>query len=231
MQSPQAALDSSIQAHLGHLLQAEFKEVCAAPLPAHLAELVLSLEEALLGQSHSPSPDFRDGVLEALPGLRALAISLTQNGDRADDLVQETILKAWNKRDTFEPGTNLQAWLFTILRNAFYTEHRKRAREVEDIDGTYTSTLATAPDQISRLEMREIQKALMRIRPDKREALLLVGVEGMSYQDAAAVSSVAVGTIKSRVNRARIELAALMGYTGEDFSADPILASALNPRR
>jgi RNA polymerase sigma-70 factor (ECF subfamily) len=231
MQLAQPALDRSIQAHLGHLLQAEFKKVCTAPLPPRLEELVLSLEEALLQRGSSASPAFRDGVLEALPSLRAFAISLTRNGDRADDLVQETILKAWNKRASFELGTNLQGWLFTILRNTFYTEQRKRAREVEDTDGTYAATLATAPDQMSQLEMRELQKAMMRIRPDKREALLLVGAEGMSYEDAAAVCGVAVGTIKSRVNRARIELTALMGHTAESFSADPILASALDPRR
>jgi RNA polymerase sigma-70 factor, ECF subfamily len=228
MQSTQPLLDSSIQTHLGQHLRAEYKEVCAAPLPTRLAELVLSLEEVLDQQGGSALPDIRDGMLEALPGLRAFAVSLTRDGDRADDLVQDTILRAWNKRDTFTPGTNLQAWLFTILRNAFYSGHRKRVREVEDPDGALAGKLMTVPDQVSKLEMRDLQEALQRLRPDQREALLLVAAEGMSYEDAASVCGVAVGTIKSRVNRARIQLAALLGYSGEEFAADPVLASALN---
>jgi RNA polymerase sigma-70 factor, ECF subfamily len=228
MYSTQPALDSSIQAHLGRHLQAEYKEVCAAPLPARLAELVVSLERALLLQGGSASPEFRDGLLKALPNLRAFAISLTRDGDRSDDLVQDTILRAWNKRETFTPGTNLSAWLFTILRNAFYSEHRKRVREVEDPGGDQAARLTTAPDQVSKLELRDLQEALQRLRPDQREALLLVAAEGMSYEDAAAVCGVAVGTIKSRVNRARTQLAALLGHSGEEFAADPVLASALN---
>jgi RNA polymerase sigma-70 factor, ECF subfamily len=231
MQSMQPALNNSIQSQLGQHLQTEYQDFYAAPLPARLTELILRLEEVLLHQDASAALAFRSGLLEVIPNLRAFAISLTHNVDRADDLVQDTILRAWNKRDSFQPGTNLPAWAFTIMRNGFYTEHRKRRLEVEDPDGTCAATLTTTPDQMSHLEMQDVQAALKGLRPDQRKALLLVAVEGLSYEDAAAVCGVAVGTVKSRVNRARIQLALLMSHTDADFSADPILASALNPSR
>ena len=146
-------------------------------------------------------------LIEAVPHLRAFAMSRTRNLDRAEDLVQETILKAWDKRASYEGGTNLKAWLFTILRNQHYSEHRKLWREVEDVDGIYAAGLVALPDQIGRLEIRDISVALDKLRPEYREALLLVGVQGMSYEDAAVVMGTALGTAKSRVNRARKHLA------------------------
>src|SRR5689334_25180976 len=120
-------------------------------------------------------PAIRDQVLATVPSLRAFAISLCGNIDRADDLVQETLLRALAHIDSFEPGTNLPAWLFTILRNHFRSEYRKRKREVEDSDGRYAESLNTQPEQNSRIEFEEFQKALARLHPDQREALILVG--------------------------------------------------------
>lgn len=155
-------------------------------------------------------PDLRDTMLASVPNLRAFAISLSGNADRANDLVQETLLKAWAHRDSFELGTNMQAWLFTILRNQFRSEYRKRRREVEDTDGVHAQTLTTPEEQTSHIEMEELKKALEQLPADQREALILVGASGFSYEEASQICGCAVGTIKSRVNRARTRLAELL---------------------
>jgi RNA polymerase sigma-70 factor (ECF subfamily) len=155
-------------------------------------------------------PDLRATMLASVPNLRAFAISLSGNADRANDLVQETLLKAWAHRDSFEPGTNMQAWLFTILRNQFRSEYRKRRREVEDADGVHASTLTAPEAQTSHIEMEEMKRALDQLPSDQREALILVGASGFSYEEASQICGCAVGTIKSRVNRARMRLAELL---------------------
>ncbi len=152
----------------------------------------------------------RDSILAAVPKLRAFAISLSGNVERADDLVQETLLRALSHIDSFQPGTNLQAWLFTILRNLFRSEYRKRRREVEDADGHYADSLVTHPEQEGQMEFKELRAALAKLPQDQREALILVGASGFSYEEAAKICECAVGTIKSRVNRARARLAALL---------------------
>src|SRR5246127_3891438 len=129
----------------------------------------------------------RDALLGAVPNLRAFAISLCGNIDRADDLVQETLLRALANIGSFQPGTNMSAWLFTILRNHFRSEYRKRRREVEDSDGHYAETLKTHPEQNSRIEFEEFQQALAKLPADQREALILVGASGFSYEDAAGI--------------------------------------------
>ena len=163
----------------------------------------------------------RDQMLSAVPSLRAFAISLSGNVDRADDLVQETMLRALANIHSFQPGTNMSAWLFTILRNLFRSEYRKRRREVEDTDGSYAESLKSQPEQGSHLEFKEFRAALSKLPPDQREALILVGASGFSYEEAAAICECAVGTIKSRVNRARNRLADLLSIEGaEDFGPD-----------
>jgi RNA polymerase sigma-70 factor (ECF subfamily) len=163
----------------------------------------------------------REQMLSAVPSLRAFAISLSGNVDRADDLVQETLLRAIANIDSFQPGTNMSAWLFTILRNLFRSEYRKRRREVEDTDGSYAESLKSQPEQGSHLEFKEFRAALSKLPPDQREALILVGASGFSYEEAAAICECAVGTIKSRVNRARNRLADLLSIEGaEDFGPD-----------
>ena len=174
-------------------------------------------------------PSMRDAVLAAVPSLRAFAISLSGNVDRADDLVQETLLRALVNIDSFQPGTNLSAWLFTILRNLFRSEYRKRRREVEDGDGTYAESLKSQPEQEARVEFREFRAALAKLPSDQREALILVGASGFSYEEAAGICGCAVGTIKSRVNRARTRLAELMSIESlDDFGPDRATRAVLS---
>ena len=174
-------------------------------------------------------PSMREAVLAAVPSLRAFAISLSGNVDRADDLVQETLLRALVNIDSFEPGTNLPAWLFTILRNLFRSDYRKRRREVEDADGNYAKTLKTQPAQSAHLEFEEYRNALYKLPQDQREALILVGASGFSYEEAAAICDCAVGTIKSRVNRARTRLSELLSIEGaDDFGPDQATRAILS---
>src|SRR2546429_4642783 len=166
-------------------------------------------------------PSVRDAMLAAVPSLRAFAISLCGNVDRADDLVQEALLRAWANMGSFQPGTNMSAWLFTILRNLFRSEYRKRRREVEDVDGSYAETLTSLPEQNSRLEIVEFRNALKLLPSEQRESLILVGASGFSYEEAAQICGCAVGTIKSRVNRARGRLGELLSIESmDDFGPD-----------
>jgi RNA polymerase sigma-70 factor, ECF subfamily len=163
----------------------------------------------------------KDALLGQIPTLRAFAFSLCGNFDRADDLVQETLLKAWQHLDHFEEGTNLRAWLFTILRNTYFSEMRKKRREVEDVDGKKTASLSVAPAQHAHLDMQDFRNGLALLPADQREVLILVGAVGMSYEEAAEVAQCAVGTVKSRVNRARIKLTKILGMTDADvFGSD-----------
>jgi RNA polymerase sigma-70 factor (ECF subfamily) len=176
----------------------------------------------------SIDPTLRDTMLAAVPSLRAFGISLCGNVDRADDLVQETLLRALANIDSFQPGTNMSAWLFTILRNLFRSEYRKRRREVEDADGSYAETLKSQPEQTSRVEFEEFRQALAKLPDDQREALILVGASGFSYEEAAEICGCAVGTIKSRVNRARTRLSNLLSIDNvDDFGPDLATRSVL----
>ena len=154
---------------------------------------------------------FTRELLTTIPSLRAFARSLGATPDRADDLVQETLIKAWANQQSFVQGTNLKTWLFTILRNTAYSEYRKRWREVEDADGSYAAGLVTEPSQIAHLDMADFKSALTAVPQEQREALVLIGASGFSYDEAAKICGCAVGTIKSRVNRARQRLAATLG--------------------
>lgn len=170
----------------------------------------------------------KDDLLKAVPALRAFAMSLSGNPDRADDLVQETLLKAWAGRNSFTPGTNVSAWLFTILRNVFYSDHRKRRREVEDAEGQLASRMATHPAQDGHMDLVDFREALQHLLPDQREALILIGGSGLSYEEAAEICGCAVGTIKSRVNRARNRLAELLSVSSSnEFGPDPQWKPAL----
>lgn len=160
---------------------------------------------------------FKKELLSVLPSLRAFAVSIVGKHDRADDLVQETIVKAWASQKSFEPGTNMKAWLFTILRNEFYTQVRKGKREVQDSDGTYTAQLTTKPSQQSKLDLQDFQSALNQLPEDQREALILVGASGFAYEEAAEICGCAVGTVKSRVNRARNRLNDILKVDGDVF--------------
>jgi RNA polymerase sigma-70 factor (ECF subfamily) len=157
----------------------------------------------------------RDAMLGAIPGLRAFAIALSGKVDRADDLVQETLLRAMANISSLQPGTNISVWLTTILRNLFRSEYRKRRREVEDTDGQHLDSLIAPPEQYGRLEFEEFRAALARLQPGQREALLLVGACGFSYGETAAICATSVGTIKSRVYRARSRLSKLIQFHSE----------------
>lgn len=154
--------------------------------------------------------DPRDELVQHLPALRAFAISLTRNGSTADDMVQDTVVKAWTNIEKFEPGTNMRAWLFTILRNTFYSSRRKAKREVADVDGIYTENMAEKPAHDGHLQMTDFRTAFAKLPDEQRETLILVGASGFSYEEAATMCNVAVGTIKSRANRGRKRLAVLM---------------------
>jgi RNA polymerase sigma-70 factor, ECF subfamily len=168
-----------------------------------------------------PKSSTRDELLAHAPGLRRFALSLCGTIDRAEDLVQDTFLQALTHLDSFQPGTNLAAWLVTILRNRFRDQYRKRQREVEDADGYYVETLNSQPDQSARIEFAEFRAALAKLPADQRQALILVGASDLSYNDAATRCGCAAGTIKSRVHRARTRLIDLLAIDGaEDFGPD-----------
>ena len=166
--------------------------------------------------SSAQNSPLRDDLVAAIPNMRAFAISLCGNRDRADDLVQEALVKAWNHLDSFQVGTNLKAWLFTILRNAYFSELRKTKREVADSDGLLAARVAVPAEQHAHLDLKDLSNALAELPVDQREALILVGAEGFSYEDAASISGCAVGTVKSRVNRARAKLTELMNASDSD---------------
>lgn len=154
--------------------------------------------------------EFSAELVRILPHLRAFARGLCGRADLADDLVQEAASKAWAARDRFEPGTSLKAWTFTILRNHFLNEIRKYRREVNLGDDTSHLNLAERARQEDQLHLNDLEAALQKLPEDRREALLLVGASGFTYEEAAEVCGVAVGTMKSRVSRARVALALIM---------------------
>ncbi len=169
--------------------------------------------------------EWRDAVIALLPPLRAFAWSLSRNSADADDLVQDTLIKAWTNKDKFEPGTNLRAWLFTILRNTYYTAVVKRRREVADEDGKHAARLSAAPTQDWSVAMTAMRAALQQLPSEHREALVLVGAAGLTYEEAAEICGCALGTIKSRVNRARARLLKIMD--AED--ANDALVGSIDP--
>lgn len=152
----------------------------------------------------------REDIVAALPMLRAFARSLAGNRHAADDLVQETVYKALANLDKFAEGTNLHAWLITILRNQFYSEGRKKRREVEDANGKLAGQLTTPAAQLGQLELADFQRALQLLPPEQREALVLIGASGFSYEQVAEIAGVRIGTVKSRVSRARARLEELL---------------------
>jgi len=172
--------------------------------------------------------EVREAMLALLPSLRAFALSLTNAREVADDLVQDTLVRALAKIDQFEPGTNMGAWLFTILRNIFYGQCRRAKREIEDPDGSYAARLWAPPEQHARCDVQDMLRALGKLPADQREALLLIVAEGLSYEEAARICGVAVGTIKSRVSRGRVRLAELLAIRGaEDLGPDRVTQAAL----
>ncbi|WP_306259790.1 sigma-70 family RNA polymerase sigma factor [Pararhizobium sp. IMCC21322] len=177
----------------------------------------------------SADANFKDLLLGAIPNLRAFALSLSGNSSSADDLVQETLVKAWNKQSSFQMGTNIKAWLFTILRNEFYSQMRKKGREISDAEGNLTERMAAHPEQNGKMDLQDFKAALATLPEDQREAIVLVGASGLSYEEASEICGVAVGTIKSRVSRARSQLTEILGIDDvTDFGPDNVSAHILS---
>jgi len=174
--------------------------------------------------SGNEAADPREEILLHLRDLRAFAMSLARSHAAADDLVQDTIVKAWSNFEKFTPGTSLRAWLFTILRNTFFSLRRKVSREVADPDGFHASRLSVLPQHDSNLALREFMVAFDKLSAEHREVLILVGANGYSYEEAAQMTGVAVGTAKSRASRARSKLAALLGMDAP--TGNPALTEA-----
>ncbi|MCZ8186341.1 MAG: sigma-70 family RNA polymerase sigma factor [Beijerinckiaceae bacterium] len=177
--------------------------------------------------SPSVSGSFKTGILAEIPHLRAFAASLCGSLTLADDLVQETLLKAWAHAGSFMAGTNLRAWLFTILRNSYYTHHRRYGREVADTDGLHAGQVAVQANQEFHMDLLDFRRALLALPLEQREALVMVGAMGLSHEEAAIICDVAAGTIKSRVSRGRVRLAALLGLASFDLTETGVTA----PRR
>ena len=214
-----SSLPELVRDHLGRQLQAVYASFTTDEQPQRLLDLIAQLDVALATQDTSAASKFRDDLLASLPDLRSFAMSLVGNSTRADDLVQETLLKAWTSQHRFVPGTNLMAWLFTILRNQFYTECRKRKREVEDAEGAEAAKIITLPSQEHGIELQKVWKILEKLPAAQREALLLVAGQGMTYEAAAELLGTQTGTMKSRVSRARAFLAESLKMAGDRASA------------
>lgn len=172
-----------------------------------------------------PTASFKDELLAEIRNLRAFAISLSGSVSLADDLVQESLLRAWANSEKFQPGTSLRAWLFTILRNIYYSNYRKRAREVQDSDGLYARRLTIPGDQESHLDLEDFRNAMTKLPAEQREVLTLIGASGLSYEEAAVVCQVGIGTIKSRLSRARAKLVELL-----ELDEGPEAREAVEPK-
>ncbi len=221
------ALSLPILDHLGTELRGLYALPESSELPDMLVRLLAKLGDK--APDLDATPGLRNDIVAAIPGLRAFAISLSGNVDRAEDLVQETMLRGFANLDKFRPGTSLQAWLFTILRNLFHSEYRRRRREVEDPDGVWAGRLAVLPDQEPHLNLSDFRAVFGTLSDDQREALILVGAEGFTYEEAADICGVPVGTVKSRVNRARRRLAQLLAIDSvEDLQPDHMIQAVLS---
>jgi RNA polymerase sigma-70 factor (ECF subfamily) len=220
-------LPEAIRIHLGTLLGLTYDQVGPPPgaTSDRFADLLARLDAALARGDDARDAAFRAGLLKVVPALHRFAVSLTRDPAAADDLVQDTLLRGWRGRAGFTPGSNLEAWLFTILRNVFYSQHRKHGREVPDTDGSYAERLTSVPEQGGHLDLQDVRAALDRLAPVMREALVLVAIENLSYEEAAAVMKCQIGTVKSRVWRAREQLARMLGYTGAEIGSDGVILS------
>ena len=154
--------------------------------------------------------EFKRELTEVVPHLRAFARGLCGRPDMADDLVQETMLKAWAAQQRFEPGTSMRAWTFVILRNAYLTDMRRNRFRGEYDEGVAERILTAPAGQEEPIHLSDMHRALLTLPPERREALLLVGAGGFSYEEAANICGCAVGTIKSRVGRARAALNSML---------------------
>ena len=177
------------------------------------------------------SAEIHDEILACLPNLRAFARSLTGNRDRADDLVQDAVLRALNAASQYTPGTNFRAWIFTILRNLHFNELRRNRGLMRPLEAADLEIHATAPAQLARLEFDDFRRAFSTLPAALREALVLVGADGLRYDEAATICGCPIGTIKGRVLRARSEIKKLLGVSGDVPPATDQAGAGSMPRR
>jgi RNA polymerase sigma-70 factor, ECF subfamily len=174
---------------------------------------------------------FRDNLLAIIPHLRSFARGLCGNRDLADDLAQDAMTRAWAARTSFQPGTNFRAWIFMILRNQFYTTIRKNSRMVSWDPEIAERLLVVNASQHDRINVEDVAKALQKLSAEQREVLMLIGANGMSYDEAAEVMGCAIGTIKSRLARGRVALSVLINgpenLTDGAESVEPVKTQAL----
>ena len=167
---------------------------------------------------------FRTELIALIPQMRAFARTLCNNPAEAEDLAQDALAKAWAGRARFEMGTNMKAWAFMILRNQFYSEKRRSWRSTPLDPETAERTLVAVTNPTAGLELDELRRAMAMLPDDQREALILIGAAGLSYEEASEICGVAIGTIKSRVSRARDSLALI--YAEGGIAADGCSPSA-----
>ena len=168
--------------------------------------------------------DFMGELTALIPHMRAFAHSLCRNAVEADDLAQDALLRAWNNRASYQPGTNMKAWTFMILRNQFYSDKRRSWRSTQLDPETAERTLVAISNPMATLELDEVRRALAMLPDDQREALILIGAGGLSYEEVADICGSAIGTIKSRVSRARDRLALILAEGSYD--EDEVLPSS-----
>lgn len=221
-------LPASIRLHLGASLRDVYVSALWTPSDRVVA-LLAQLEAALArGADEQLAAEIRRGLQENMTLLHRFALSLTKNPARAEDLVQDTLLRAWKYRHQFVSGTNLSAWLSVIMRNTFYSNQRKRSHEVEDGDGSYAAQLVTLPSQGGGLDLQDMTTAIARLPPEMARTLTLVAIENLSYEEAATAMGCRIGTVKSRLWRARERLAEVLGYTADEIGPDRLTRSAMS---
>lgn len=168
--------------------------------------------------------DFKRDLTALIPHLRAFSRSLCGNATLADDVAQDALLKAWNARERFIPGSNLKAWTFTILRNQFYSIKRRSWRATSLDQEVAEQTIVATSDAEQSMHLNDLRRGLDMLQDDQRDAIILVGASGLSYEEAAEVCDCAIGTVKSRVSRARKTLEAIMASGKFDEAADSVSA-------
>ncbi|MGA0603700.1 sigma-70 family RNA polymerase sigma factor [Caulobacter sp. KR2-114] len=194
--------------------------------------------EAGAGDAGPPGPDedarrdaiFKRELTALIPQLRAFARTLAGDATQADDLAQDAMMKAWSARNSFELGTNMKAWTFMILRNQFYSEKRRSWRQSQLDQEAAERTLVAPDDPMAPVALDELRQGLSMLPPEQREALILVGAGGFAYEEAAAICGCAVGTVKSRVSRARRALEAVLetgGYTRDGAPASDAMKTIM----
>lgn len=177
-----------------------------------------------------PDKVFRDQLVALLPSLRAFARGLCRHREMADDLAQDTMMRAWAARGSYTQGSNFRAWMFMIMRNQFYTTLRKNSRMTSLDPEVAERVLVSAPAQQDGIHVDDVAKALQKLPAEQREVLLLVGASGVSYEEAAQIIGCAMGTVKSRLARGRAALAQLIDGPVDGALAAPTHAAQMRPK-